>query len=489
MKMMWKKRKEEEKPTVLDSDLEIVSLEEKQLPEERQLPEKKKEKKEKKVLTPAQKKKRRKRIIMGVIAACLVLFIASRFLLPAPLPMVTVRTAEIGTIEQTVDTSGTVKTEQKKTYFSPLAAKVSECKVKAGDAVASGDVLVVYDAADLENRKKEASLQNDEAYYSYKNTVGKSNEDAAEYSRSSHDVEILEQQVEAWKGDVKALQQYIADLNCHLTDAQKDDHQTTAARIQNQITQASNDLAEKQAELADFESDLAEQKGIQNSTKDSMLTANGRKQAEATKDLAALKAEEVSAAAAQVAEGLKAEFGGVVTDVKVVEGSQVETSGELLTIESNEDVCVEISLSKSDLEKVQEGQSAVVTVVGKEYEGTVTRISKSATKNDKGAAVVSGEIHIDNPDADIFLGVEAKVSIQGQVSENAVMAPIEAVNIGKDGSFVYIVNNGVVEKRDVETGISSAEYVEIKSGLDGTEQIVLSSAGITEGAQVTPVEG
>lgn len=480
MKKMWKKNKEEAVPAVKeDGDLEIVSLSDKKLPEK---------KKEKRTLTPAQKKKRRKRIIMGVIAACLVLFVASRFLMPAPLPMVSVRSAEIGNIEQTVDTSGTVKTEQMKTYFSPLTAKVSECRVSVGDAVSAGDVLVVYDAADLENRKKEASLQNDEAYYSYQDTVGKSNADAAEYSRSSHDVEILEQQVAACKGDVEALQQYIADLNCHLTDAQKDDHQTTAARLQNQITQASNDLTKKQSELADYESDLAEQKGIQSSTKSSVLTASGKKQAEATKELAALKAEEVSAAADQVADGLKAEFGGVVTDVKAVDGSQVEASGELLTIESNEDVCVEISLSKSDLEKVKEGQKATITVVGKDYEGTVTRISKSATKNDKGAAVVAGEIHINNPDADIFLGVEAKVSIEGQKAENVVMAPIEAVNIGKDGSFVYIVNNGVVEKREVETGISSAEYVEIKSGLDGTEQIVLSSAGVTEGAQVTPVE-
>lgn len=491
MKKMWKKNKEEEKPAVQE-ELEIVSLEETEIveaPEKKPGKKEKKEKKEKKVLTPAQKKKRRKRIILGVVAACLVLFIVSRLFAPEVLPMVTVRTAQVGTIEQTVDTSGTVKTEKQKTYFSPLSAKVSECKVEAGDAVASGDVLIVYDGADLENRKKEAALQNDEAYYSYKDTVGKSNADAAEYSRSSHDVEILEQQVEAWKGDVRALQQYIADLNCHLTDAQKDGHETTAARIQNQITQASNDLTEKQEELSEFESNLAEQKSIQSSSKNTMLTADGKKQAEATKDLAALKAEEVSAAADQVADGLKAEFGGVVTDVKVVEGSVIEQSGELLTVESNEDVCVEISLSKSDLEKVQEGQKATVTIVGKKYEGTVTRISKSATKNEKGASIVSAEVHIDNPDADIFLGVEAKVSIEGHKAENAVMVPVESVNIGKDGSFVYIVNEGVLEKRNVETGIASMEYMEIKSGLDGTEQIVLGGADVGEGARVTPVEG
>ena len=104
--------------------------------------------------------------------------------------------------------------------------------------------------------------------------------------------------------------------------------------------------------------------------------------------------------------------------------------------------------------------------------------------------MVSGEIHIDNPDADIFLGVEAKVKIQGAVAEDAIAVPIEAVNVGREGSFVYIVENGVLAVRNVETGIASTELLEIKSGLDGSEQIVLNnSAGLPEGTPVTPVEG
>ena len=44
--------------------------------------------------------------------------------------------------------------------------------------------------------------------------------------------------------------------------------------------------------------------------------------------------------------------------------------------------------------------------------------------------------------------------------------------------------------RNVETGLSSMDLVEIKSGLDGSEQIVLNnSTGIEEGAPVTAVEG
>ena len=441
-------------------------------------------------LTPQQKKKRKKRIIGGVIAAALVLFIVSRVLTPAALPMVMVRSAEKGTVKQTIDTSGTVKTEQQKTYFSPLAAKVEVCKVQEGDAVEAGQVLLTYDAQDLENRKKEAALQNDEAYYGYQNTMDKNSKDTSEYSRSSHDVEILEQQVENAKAEVRALKQYLTDMGCFLREAQNDNHKNLAEEYQAKIDQATNQLAVKEEELAEFQSDLSEQKGIKNSTESTMMTADAKKQAEAAKELQALKSAEVTDAVAQVSDGIKADFAGIVTGVKPVDGSNVENGGELFTVSSIEKVCVDVSFSKSDLEKIEEGQKAVATIAGKQYEGTVTRISRAAAKNEKGASIIQGEIHIDNPDADLYLGVDARVMVEGNKAENVVMIPVEAINIGKDGSFVYVVTDGMVQKRMVTAGISSDEYTEIKKGLEVGEQVIISvDAGIEEGMAVNPVEG
>lgn len=441
-------------------------------------------------LTPQQNKKRKKRIIGGVIAAALVLFIVSRVLTPAALPMVMVRSAEKGTVKQTIDTSGTVKTEQQKTYFSPLAAKVEACKVQEGDAVEAGQVLLTYDAQDLENRKKEAALQNDEVYYGYQNTMDKNSKDTSEYSRSSHDVEILEQQVENAKAEVRALKQYLTDMGCFLREAQNDNHENLAEEYQAKIDQATNQLAVKEEELAEFQSDLSEQKGIKNSTESTMMTADAKKQAEASKELQALKSAEVTDAVAQVSDGIKADFAGIVTGVKPVDGSNVENGGELFTVSSIEKVCVDVSFSKSDLEKIEEGQKAVATIAGKQYEGTVTRISRAAAKNEKGASIIQGEIHIDNPDTDLYLGVDARVMVEGNKAENVVMIPVEAINIGKDGSFVYVVTDGMVQKRMVTAGISSDEYTEIKKGLEVGEQVIISvDAGIEEGMAVNPVEG
>ena len=63
---------------------------------------------QKKTLTPEQKKKRKKQIIAGMAAVVIVGFAVSRMLTPAALPMVSVRSAQVGNIEQSVDASGTV---------------------------------------------------------------------------------------------------------------------------------------------------------------------------------------------------------------------------------------------------------------------------------------------------------------------------------------------------------------------------------------------
>ena len=44
--------------------------------------------------------------------------------------------------------------------------------------------------------------------------------------------------------------------------------------------------------------------------------------------------------------------------------------------------------------------------------------------------------------------------------------------------------------RNITTGLSSIEYMEVKEGLNGNEKIVVdNSAGAMEGMQVTPMEG
>ena len=87
---------------------------------------------------------------------------------------------------------------------------------------------------------------------------------------------------------------------------------------------------------------------------------------------------------------------------------------------------MEMSITKYDLEKLQEGQTAAITLAGHEYTGTVTSLSRIAQTNAKGTPVITAEIKIDNPDENIYLGLEATVTVNGQEAKDVLVVPQNA---------------------------------------------------------------
>ena len=133
---------------------------------------------------------------------------------------------------------------------------------------------------------------------------------------------------------------------------------------------------------------------------------------------------------------------------------------------------------------MKEGQKAEITLGDNTYEGTVTRMSHIAVQNEKGTPVISATVSIDDPDDDIFLGVDAKVKIHAASAKDVVTLPVEVVNIGKEGSFCYVIENGLVTRRNITTGISSEDYIEITDGIEAGEEVISDLGDYTEGMAV-----
>ena len=95
------------------------------------------------------------------------------------------------------------------------------------------------------------------------------------------------------------------------------------------------------------------------------------------------------------------------------------------------------------------------------------------------------KVHIDTPDDQLILGLDAKVMISLGTAENVPTVPIAAVNSDTTGDFVYVVEEGVVVKKYVVTGMTSTEEMEIKNGLQKGEKVITSvDSGIMEGMTV-----
>ena len=104
--------------------------------------------------------------------------------------------------------------------------------------------------------------------------------------------------------------------------------------------------------------------------------------------------------------------------------------------------------------------------------------------------MVAARVHIDNPDENVYLGIEARLQITTAQKDDTLLVPVEAVNIDSDGNFCYLIEDGVLVKRYITTGISSSDYIEVTDGLSEQDAVVTSAMmdmELTEGMEVTDV--
>lgn len=461
-------------------------------------------------MDPARKKKLVKRGIFGGIAGVVVLcIVVSNIASANAKPIVFTQQVTKGDIEQTLSTSGSVVSNDVKVYFAPVSLKVGTIDVTAGETVKKGEAVITYDATDLANEKRVAELKIQQQEGSYNSTVQKNNESLGDLSEANINLEVLEQQITDIDNYIKQLQQKVNDkktalahegslLQISLIDwadkPNSEEYQNLQKLIQtNSYEQVNNaeirawqDEINKYTEMLnnckEYKAEMKSQKSAAEGTK---LNAGSKAELEAVAEIESITSQETLEYIKQFENGVLADFDGVVTQMNIVEGKTTAIGEQLFKLESTEDVKVRISVTKYDLEKLKVGQEAVVTIAGTQYEGEVAKIDKMATQNASGAPVVNADIKVLNPDENIFLGVEAKIRINTGKAEQALVVPVGAVNTDKNGDFVYAVENGIIVKKMVQTGISSDVEIEIVEGLEeGTQILTEITTGIEEGMAV-----
>ena len=461
--------------------------------------------------------------------------------------MVNVTHAEDQEITQEVKLSGTVQSDNIQHFYSPTAIKV-ESVVEIGTFVKKGDPIVKFDKESYELALKQVELNDKITENNFQSNVASNNTvlsklaqaqaDVAKYqaevnekqsavdnygdenainklnkdvqtqialeqgniayceaeienlwvaykiqsnydSLSQGDAEMAEKNFEQL-ADVKALREKIAYSN------------TVIKNVSGMLSDKSESLAEAKQKLAEAQSKLETAKAQVESYKASAGNDYDRENLQLQGELNTLKSGSEYEELQKYKDGcLLAPFDGIVTASYVSEGMTTSLAGaEIIEFSSINEVSVAISISKKDIEKIKEGQDVKVTILDKDYEGEISRISRIAISGG-GTTSVSAVIKIKNPDDDIYLGVEAKNVIVTAHKDSCLTLPSESINVDSDGFFVYTVNDmNMVEKKPVEVGVSSEDRTEILEGITADDKVVTYVTSIVkEGAIVVPIEG
>jgi RND family efflux transporter MFP subunit len=192
-------------------------------------------------------------------------------------------------------------------------------------------------------------------------------------------------------------------------------------------------------------------------------------------------AEGPSAATADVsaATHVPAPIDGVVTERFANVGLNVDPATKLFTIVDLSSVWIIADVFERDLQRVREGARATVStdaIPGLSLEGRVNYIDPRLDSVTRTAKV---RVEVANPRGDLRLGMYTDVAIASASGASVISVPKGAIQTVGGRQVVYLPASnqpGRFVERDVRIGRSSAEMVEVLSGLTGTDSVVASGS-------------
>lgn len=169
----------------------------------------------------------------------------------------------------------------------------------------------------------------------------------------------------------------------------------------------------------------------------------------------------------------------------------ISTPQVIMTIADMSKMQIKVLVDESDIGKVNVGQEVFFTVdsyANQTFSGKVTRVSRSATTSSN---VVYYPVYVDvNPaDSPLYPSMTARVTIKVGESKNTLLVPLAAVKEEKMQKYIQRLVDGQKENVPVSTGISDEENIEITSGLQEGDTILLPAAKAHIAATATQNQG
>lgn len=176
-----------------------------------------------------------------------------------------------------------------------------------------------------------------------------------------------------------------------------------------------------------------------------------------------------------------APISGKIESCEVEVYDRVNQSAQLCVISGEGEKRVDFYVTERVVENLSQGDRLFITKNEKEYEGIITDVSTMADES-TGLFKIKAEL----PEANaVATGSAVKVTVTSGKAEQVMTIPVNAVYYDGGVGNVYLYEDGVVHKTQVEVGLYDSERAEIISGLQGDEMVITSwSSQLYEGSKV-----
>lgn len=177
---------------------------------------------------------------------------------------------------------------------------------------------------------------------------------------------------------------------------------------------------------------------------------------------------------------LTAPVTGIINEIKVTSGQQVETGTEILSLANLSTVLLEAQVFEKDLPIVRESTRAsftasalsgeVYTIGTADGDGRLVSIGQTVNEQTRTVSVI---FEVKNPARRLRDGMFVEMTIDTSGDRKVFAVPKNAVVTDQGQTFVFVFDGGeTFEKRAVALGTEGADFYEIKSGLKEGERVV-----------------
>jgi macrolide-specific efflux system membrane fusion protein len=393
-----------------------------------------------------------------------------------------------GTMSQTVSASGTIEAAATNELSFSAAGTVTAVNVEAGDEVHAGDVLATLDSPELVSAVEQAEA-----------TVA----DAEAKLDSDQDAGASDTQIAADESNLESARRQLDAANDALLDAQ------LVATIDGTVSAVNLTVGEELGDSGTSGTDLTGSGTGSGESSSSIGSGDGNQGAlpdatgDTSSDTSSAQIEVVSTGLYlvevgiddteidQVAEGQEAELslssstntgfpggppGGVLPGGGVFPGGAGQGADDQGSDETDE--------SGDDAGSEATEANPFGVAAEPDATGTVTSVGAIADAS-SGVASYPVEVTFEGSADEFHVGATVDVDIVYEQVEDALQVPSQAVTTTEGTSTVVVARGDARETRTVETGITSGGMVQITSGLEEGEQLVITitTGGFAGGGQ------
>jgi membrane fusion protein (multidrug efflux system) len=175
---------------------------------------------------------------------------------------------------------------------------------------------------------------------------------------------------------------------------------------------------------------------------------------------------------------IRSPFDGRLTTRNTTLGQHVRPGDELFTVTDFDPLISRIFLPEKDIIGLAEGRSVRITLKADEsieFQGRIRQISPVV---DTATGTVKLTIEAKQPPSAVRPGGFVNIAIVRETHENAILLPREAVIRELQSAHVFVIkDDDTAERRDITLGMEEEDLMEVISGLDSGERVVVAGQG------------